>query len=273
VKHAAVAFAALWTMFFTASGMVFGQTNGMGLNPSRTELEILPGQEKTTAFEIQSPPSDITVRGQLLLSLTDWDVNTNGTLSYTDPSTLPQSASSWVVFSPASVTIASGQTHLVRVTVRVPADTAPGVYRTAIFVQERPPAAPPKTGEHVVYLRLRYVFTLYVVVPPVQKHAEIVDVRIVPTEKETQILFGLNNLGTSHVRPLITASVRDMAKTEAERITVKNYEGMVLLPGKTLEQSVVVPPLSPGDYNVNVQVDFQDGKALQSVSRTVHINP
>src|SRR5688572_32579755 len=99
---------ATWlVLLFVSAGSVFGQTGGMGLNPSRLELEIGPGQEKTTAFEIESPPSDVTVRGRLLLSLTDWDVSEEGSLNYVDPSSLPQSASSWVVFSPSAVTIAS----------------------------------------------------------------------------------------------------------------------------------------------------------------------
>ena len=134
MRNRAVGVVACLILLFVRAGLAFGQTGGMGLNPSRLELEIGPGQEKTTVFEIESPPSDVTVRGRLLLSLTDWDVNEDGLLRYVDPSTLPQSASSWVVFSPSAVTIASGQSHMVRVTVRVPKDAAPGVYRSALFV-------------------------------------------------------------------------------------------------------------------------------------------
>src|SRR5437870_7327853 len=88
---------------------LYGQTAGMGLNPTRIEMDIQPGQEKTASFEIESPPSAVSVRGRLLLSLTDWNVKEDGTIQYTDPGSLPDSASSWIVFSPAAVTIASGQ--------------------------------------------------------------------------------------------------------------------------------------------------------------------
>lgn len=269
VRHRAVGVVACLILLFVPAGLVFGQTGGMGLNPSRLELEIRPGQEKTTAFEIESPPSDVTVRGRLLLSVTDWDVNEDGSLSYVDPSTLTQSASSWVVFSPSAVTIASGQSHLVRVTVRAPKDAAPGVYRTALFVQERPPAAPVKKGQHLIYLRLRYVFTLYVIVPPIQKHAEIVDIHVV---ENGQVLYEMKNAGTGHVRPLISMSVRDTQKTEAEAVHLRHYESIVLLPGNTLKQTLPIPGLAPGEYEVNVQADFQDGSALQSVSRTIRVN-
>jgi hypothetical protein len=251
-------------------GLAFGQTGGMGLNPSRLELEVRPGQEKTTAFEIESPPSEETVRGRLLLSLTDWDVNEDGTLLYAAPSTLPQSASSWVIFSPSAVTISSGQSHMVRVTVRAPKDAVPGVYRTALFVQERPPAAPVQKGQHLVYLRLRYVFTLYVIVPPVQKSAEIVDVQLLDNKDNTQLVCEMRTAGSSHVRPLISVTVRDTEQNQTANL--RHYESIVLLPGNTLKQALPIPRLEPGEYEVLVQVDFQDGSALQSVSRTVRLS-
>jgi len=57
------------------------QTAGLGLDPGRMEVEMKPGQEKTIAFTIDSPSSEIPVRGRLLLSLTDWDVNEDTSIS------------------------------------------------------------------------------------------------------------------------------------------------------------------------------------------------
>jgi hypothetical protein len=242
----------------------------MGLNPARAELEILPGREKTTAFEIESSPSDVTVRGRLLLSLTDWDVDEDGSLRYAAPGALSRSASSWVVFSPSALTIASGETHQVRVTVRPPVNAAPGVYRTALFVQERPPAAPAGKGQHVFYVRLRYVFTLYVIVPPVLKHAEITEVRVVEKGQNAQVLWEMKNAGTGHVRPIVSVSIRDAQRSEIFRLD--RHESIVLLPGNSLKQSLPIPLPAPGEYEVKVQADFQDGSALQSLSRTVRVN-
>ena len=105
---------------------------GLGLNPGRAEVEVMPGEEKTVSFRIDSPPSEQPVRGHLMLSLTDWKINQDTSLTYVDPGSLPDSASSWVVFSPSSLSIDSGQSQLVRVTVRVPEGTTKGVYR-AVF--------------------------------------------------------------------------------------------------------------------------------------------
>src|SRR5689334_15132535 len=149
------------------------QTAGLGLDPGRVEIDVIPGHEKTIGFTIDSPASEATIRGRLLLSTTDWNVTEDTRIVYSDAGTTPNSASPWVIFSPAALTIASGQRQLVRVTVRVPSGTAPGLYRTAIFVQERPPAAPPQNGEQLVYVRFRYVFFLYVTVSPVSVQPEV----------------------------------------------------------------------------------------------------
>jgi P pilus assembly chaperone PapD len=250
---------------------VFAQTAGMGLNPTRIELEVNPGQEKTTAFDIESPPSDVVIRGQLLLSLTDWDVNEDGSMRYVDAGTTKDSASSWVIFSPSAVTIASGQTRLVRLTVRVPAGTAPGVYRTGIFVQERPPATPPQKGEHLVFLRFRYVFSLYVIVPPVTRHAELADLRLQDGKSGVDFACELKNGGTRHLRPLVTWSIRN--KDTGKETSVDRYEAIVLLPGKTLQQLFPMGVLPPGNYELHAEVDFQDGGAIQIVDRTVALKP
>src|SRR5437867_3341694 len=94
------------------------QTAGLGLNPARTEVEIMPGGEKTVSFRIESPPAEEAVRGRLLLTPYDWTIDEEGVAQYAYVGSLPNSASSWIVFSPTAVSISSGQTQPVRVTVR-----------------------------------------------------------------------------------------------------------------------------------------------------------
>ena len=72
--------AACLIVLIASSGLALGQTGGMGLNPARLEVVVLPGQETTVAFEIESAPSDVTVRGELVLSLTDWEVSEDGSV-------------------------------------------------------------------------------------------------------------------------------------------------------------------------------------------------
>jgi hypothetical protein len=245
-------------------------TSGLGLNPARLEVEIHPGGEKTASFRVESPPSDIPVQGRLMLSLTDWNIDGQANVSYLDPGLLPDSASPWIIFSPSAVNIRSGESHLVRVTVRVPETAAPGVYRSGIFIQERPPATPPSPGEHLLFFRFRYVFTLYVVVPPVAGKGELVDVRLVMERSGPAILYEMKNLGSRHIRPRVAWSLLD--ENRREITAARNRETTVLLPHASLNMRFpLAGPLVPGEYQLEALVDFNDGAAVQAVRRLVQL--
>ena len=248
------------------------QTAGLGLDPGRMEIEVKPGHEKTIGFTIDSPISESTVRGRLLLSLTDWNVTEDTRIVYSDAGTTSNSASPWVIFSPAAVTIASGQRQLVRVTIRVPAETAPGLYRTAIFVQERPPAAPPQNGEQLVYVRFRYVFFLYVTVSPVSVQPEVTDVRLISGPEGIRLICDMANHGSGHARPLVTVSIRNSQNDDIK--LVRNYEATVLLPFSKIHEAFLLNGKLAADlYEITAQVDFQDNGPLHSIHRTVDWNP
>lgn len=216
------------------------QTGGLGLEPARLEVEMAAGGEKTVAFQILTSPSDQVLRGRLLLSLTDWNIKEDGSAVYTDPGTQPNSASAWIVYSPAAVTVSSGEGHMVRVTITVPAETPPGDYRTAIFIQERPPATPPKPGERLIYLRFRYVFTLYVMVPPISGRGELADIRIQNDSSGSSLVFELINHGSRHLRPYVSWSVRNADQQEVS--AVKQHETTVLLAGAVLKEPIPMGP-------------------------------
>src|SRR4051812_16760875 len=84
-------------------------TAGLALQPGRLEIEVKPGTQKTVSFQIESPPSEEAVRGRLLLSLTDWDLAEDGSLSFQDAASQKMSAAPWITFTPAAVSIASGE--------------------------------------------------------------------------------------------------------------------------------------------------------------------
>ncbi|MBZ5498373.1 MAG: hypothetical protein LAP85_18390 [Acidobacteriia bacterium] len=246
------------------------KTAGLGLNPARLEVEINPGGEKTVAFRVEAPPSDTPVQGRLMLTLTDWNIDEQANVSYSDPGSQPSSASPWIIFSPAAISINSGEAHLVRVTVRVPDSATPGVYRSGIFVQERPPAAPVNPGEHKLYFRFRYVFTLYVIVPPVAGKGELRDVRIVSDHTGAALLFEMKNLGSRHIRPRAAWALRD--GNQKEIMSAKNKETTVLLPFASLTvRFPVTENLLPGQYELEAQVDFNDGNSVQAIKRTVQL--
>jgi P pilus assembly chaperone PapD len=244
---------------------------GLGLNPARMEVEINPGSEKTVAFRIESPSSDLPVQGRLMLSITDWNIDEQANVSYADPGSQPNSASPWIIFSPSAINIRSGETSLVRVTAKVPNSAQPGVYRTGIFVQERPPAALANPGQHLLYFRFRYAFTLYVIVPPVAGKGELQDVRIVSDREGVALLYEMKNLGSRHVRPRLSWIIRD--GNQKEILSAKNKEITVLLPFATMTARIpIADSLLPGQYDLDAQVDFSDGGYIQAMKRIVQIS-
>ncbi|MBM3791539.1 MAG: hypothetical protein FJW35_14490 [Acidobacteria bacterium] len=269
-RSSGISVALLLLLAGTVLPEVRGQTAGLGLNPAKVEIEVQPGEERTVGFRIDTPPSDVPVRGRLMLSLTDWMIDEQASVSYVEPGTLPYSASPWIVFSPADLSTISGESYLVRITVRVPPTAEPGVYRSGIFIQERPPATPPNLGQHLLYFRFRYAFTIYVIVPPVAGRGELVDVRLQRDPEGLRLVCELRNHGSRHLRPRISWSIQDAGQKEIA--SGKNKETTVLLPhSRMLSQSLVGPGLAPGRYEVSAQIDFNDGSFLQGVRRVIQI--
>ena len=244
-------------------------TAGLALQPGRLEIEVKPGTQKTVSFEIESPPSDEAVRGRLLLSLTDWDLAEDGSITFQDPGSLKMSAAPWVTFSPSAVSIASGEKALVRVTLDVPADVRPGLYRAGIFVQERPPAAPPKPGEHNILFRFRYMETLYVIVSPIAARPSLVDAGLERGGQKLQIVCKMKNEGSGFVRPYITWTLRNESQELVAEM--KSREATILLPMVALNERFPLETLAPGKYELSVAVDFHDDGPVQSIMRTVEI--
>ncbi len=244
------------------------QTIGLGLRPMRLEMDVVPGQEKTMSFAVEAPPTDVPVRGRLLLSLGDWRLAEDTSVSYHEPGSQPNSAASWLILSSSDFTITSGQERLVRVTARVPAGTRPGVYSSSVFIQERPPTEAPKPGEQRFHFRFRYVVTVYIVVGPVFSQGELEDVALLPDPKGGQFFATrIVNAGTRHLRPTISwFARRDGLEVAAER----HVEATVLLPASSaVEKFRLRAPLPPGEYVIEVQVDFHDGRPIQAIQRSV----
>ena len=80
----------------------------------------------------------------------------------------------------------------------------------------------------------------------------------------------LKNTGTRHLRPSISWFLRSGAE---EMIAEKNVETTVLLPAASTREILQIPPLPPGEYEIEAQVDFRDGQPLQMIRRKVNVAP
>jgi hypothetical protein len=242
---------------------------GLALDPQRLIVAVNGGDEKTVAFTVVAPAGIDGGRGRIVITPPDWSLDVQGNVKYVEPGTVDHSASSWIAFSPSEVTIASNERRLVRVTVKVPPRTEPGEYRTALFIQERAPAAPPKPGERNFTLRLRYVFTLYVHVLPVASRTELENVEWTMTGSRLRFRYLLRNSGTAHSRPLVRWVIKD---PHGDIVSSGNRDATVLLPGATLQEGFAAYDFkTSGRYEIAVVVDFRDGQPLQSITRPIDI--
>jgi hypothetical protein len=247
------------------------QAPAFSLNPMRQDVELAPGTEKTVAFEVKAGPSATGDRGRLVVTPTDWKVEEDGSLTFSKTESEPASASSWTDFSPAALTIEPGRTQLVRITVAVPSKTTPGTYRTGLFVQERAAATVPEGEVRAIFVRVRFVFLLFVVVTPASSQPDLVNVEMDTSTPSTRLICEMSNAGTRHVRPLIFWTL----KRGAEAVGQGTLRATVLLPGAKLREphSLDVVKLTPGGYEMSVKVDFQDGQPQQSMTRAFEVDP
>jgi hypothetical protein len=90
----------------------------------------------------------------------DWRVEEDGVLHYLDAGTCLNSASAWVSTTPRTIVLVSGGSSRIRVTVKVPRNAEPGVYRTGVWISPNRDARPIGPFGSVLRLTVR-------VIPPV----------------------------------------------------------------------------------------------------------
>jgi len=108
---------------------------GISLAPARFELEMTPGSETTVVVNLDyrsTTQNSQPVR--IMASLNDWTIDRDGQVKFEKANTLPNSASSWLIYSPAETTVTPGNLHAIRVTISVPKDATPGDHLSALII-------------------------------------------------------------------------------------------------------------------------------------------
>jgi len=231
----------------------------IALAPARVELELAPGAETTIVVDLDyngavenSPPV------RIVASLNDWTIKRNGEVEFKKVNTIPNSASSWLIFSPAETTVLPGHTHSIRVTISVPKDATPGDHLTALIVEERPDSIKLNQNRRQIVVRYRMAAVFYIKVPALTRRGSLDNLRVEARADSVIVTPTLKNQGNSVVRPLTSVKVTDRSgRVVAE---LPEQESLPVLSGAELVQPIKVEKvLLPGVYSVTYQVDFQDG--------------
>ena len=237
------------------------QTAGTGISvaPARFELEMQPGSETTVVVNIDyHNPAESSQPIRIVASLNDWTIDRDGQVQFAKAATLPNSASSWLIYSPAETTVTPGNLHAIRVTISVPKDATPGDHLSALIIEQRPDNIKLTDNRRQMVIRYRMASVFYIKVPQLRRQGSLESLRAEAKEGQVIVTPHLKNAGNSVVRPLTSLKVTDTAGTSVVELPQK--ESLPLLGGAELVQPLVVETrLAPGTYNVKYRVDFQDG--------------
>lgn len=233
--------------------------NGISLAPARLELEMPPGSETTVVVNLDyhavgENPQPV----RIVASLNDWTIDRDGQVKFERANTLPNSASSWLIYSPAETTVIPGNLHAIRVTVSVPKDATPGDHLTALIIEQRPDNIKLNENRRQMVIRYRMGAVFYIKVPQLRRQGSLESLRAEGTEDQVVVTPLLKNAGNSVIRPLTSVKVMNGSGVAVAELPQK--ESLPLLGGAELAQPIVLETrLAPGTYNVKYRVDFQDG--------------
>ena len=232
---------------------------GISVAPARFELEMQPGSETTVVVNIDyHNPSETSQPVRLVASLNDWTIDRDGQVQFAKANSLPNSASPWLIYSPAETTVTPGNLHAIRVTISVPKDATPGDHLSALIIEQRADNIKLTDNRRQMVIRYRMASVFYIKVPQLRRHGSLESLRAESKEGQVIVTPHLKNAGNSVVRPLTSLKVTDTSG--ASIVDLPQRESLPLLGGAELVQPLVVETrLAPGTYNVKYRVDFQDG--------------
>jgi hypothetical protein len=233
--------------------------SGISLAPARVELEMQPGSETTVVVNLDyHTATEKSQPVRIVASLNDWTIDRTGQVQFERAGTLPNSASPWLIYSPAETTVVPGNLHAIRVTISVPKDATPGDHLSALIVEQRPDNIKLNQNRRQVVIRYRMAAVFYIKVPQLRRQGSLESLKAEATADQVVVTPLLKNAGNSVVRPLTSVKVTNSSGVAVAELPQK--ESLPLLGGAELIQPLVLETsLAPGTYNVKYRVDFQDG--------------
>ena len=136
--------------------------SGISLAPARIEMEMRPGTEATVVVDLDYHAAENSQPVRIVASLNAWTINRNGEVEFQKANTLPNSASGWLIYSPAETTVTPGNVHSIRVTISVPKDATPGDHLSALIVEQRPDTIKLIQNRRQMVVRYRMAAVFYI---------------------------------------------------------------------------------------------------------------
>lgn len=240
---------------------------GWLVTPARHEMLVRPGETSTYVVRLEREAVRGTPPGSVRFSGTpgDWDISRTGEVILGPAQSMPLSACGWLAFSPASFTLPPAGLQQIRVSVSVPPETPPGVYRAGLFFEEHSVVPPRQGAGGQMVIRYRLSSLIYVMVPKLERKFALHDIEVRPApDGGWSVRAVFDNPGTLHLRPEHWVEVRD--PNGQLLLRTDPLPTMVVLPGHQLEVELAVrKPLPPAErYEFRYLVDAARELPLQA---------
>ena len=143
---------------------------GIGLQPTTVEMTIEPGQRQRQVVNLGNVHTEKTI--SLTIGLADWTLDENGQIQLAPPGEREDSASEWVRFSPAFVTLKPGETQQIIIDMSAPMRTTrEGDFRFAMIASTILPES--RSGQSGVWKKYQIASLFYLTMGKGQSSPEI----------------------------------------------------------------------------------------------------
>ena len=238
------------------------ELDDIAISPSRVELPMMPGTEKTIVINlIYSSDTGKAQSTRVVAYLGDWGITKEGKVDFYPAGSRSNSASPWLVYSPTEVTVEPGKAHPIRVTISVPKDATPGDHLAALFVEPRPDNIKLEQNRKQVRMKFRLAAVFYIMVPNLTQNASLENLKVEAIGRGVVVTPRLKNEGNSHVRPLYSIKLVDQTgNTIAE---LPETESLPVLAGSEMEMPLLIEKVLPaGNHSVRYRVKFSEAGAV-----------
>ena len=195
-------------------GLTFGTAHvagafGVGVQPSTVEMTVKPGDRQRQVVTIGNVHKTKTI--SLTMGLADWSLDKNGKLVLDAPGETPRSASDWVRFSPASVTLKPETSQDVVVEINVPVKVAEkGDHRFALLATTLLPELDQRGDISGVWNRYQLASLFYLTLTP-SSSTPVVQSVAYKSGDAPMLTLEIKNEGDAHARLQGLATIKNAA--------------------------------------------------------------
>jgi len=241
---------------------------GVGVQPSTVEMTIKPGDRQTQTVTVGNVHKTKTI--SLTMGLADWSLDKNGKLVLNAPGETERSASDWVRFSPASVTLKPETSADIKVEISAPYKIKnKGDHRFALLATTMLPELNERGQASGVWNRYQLASLFYLTLTPSKSLPEVTSVAVNNTDK-SMITMEIKNTGDAHARLQGNAHVKDSTGT----VVAETPLNAVVLDGGERTYNIKLENLDdlPSGTVYTIDFDLNNTFAPQNKFRTTNID-